>query len=119
MKVKWTLILDEAHGSVDKKHYARGIPGNGAYAAVCNKPELSDKTRKAKANHPTAKALGNLTAACKPILNTPERRAAWEALYEKDKREARRHNKYIQGRLCDYVRHKVSVMLKNGEEIVP
>jgi len=45
-KVKWMSIIDEMQGSVDKKHYARHIPGNGEWAAVCNKPELSKKTKK-------------------------------------------------------------------------
>ena len=50
MKVKWTLLVDEMRGSVDKKHYARHIPGNGEWAAVCAKPELSKTTKKSKAD---------------------------------------------------------------------
>ena len=34
-----------------KRHYGRRIPGNGEYGAVCSKPELSKKTKKAKAEH--------------------------------------------------------------------
>ena len=115
MKVKWTLLLDDACGQVDKKHYARHIPGNGAWAAVCNKPELSEKTKKKKAALPVATNFKMLIATCKNILNNPAARAMWQARYDEAKRKARKHNKPIQGRLCDYVRHEVSVMMKKGE----
>ena len=52
MKVQWTSLADEVRGHVDQRHYARRIPGNGEYGAVCAKPELSKKTKKAKAEHP-------------------------------------------------------------------
>ena len=117
MKVKWTLLLDDACGQVDKKHYARHIPGNGAWAAVCNKPELSEKTKKKKAELPVATNFKTLIATCKSILNNPAARAMWQARYDEAKRKARKHNKPIQGRLCDYVRHEVSLMLKEGENI--
>ena len=117
MKVKWTLLLDDACGQVDNKHYARHIPGNGEWAAVCNKPELSKKTKKKKAAHPTCKSFSAYIAISKEILNSPERRAIWQARYNEAKREANRHKKPIQGRLCDYVRHEVSEALKRGEEI--
>ena len=73
MKVKWTGLVDDLRGHVDRRHYARHIPGNYKEAAVCQKPELSEKTRK--------------------------------------------YNKPIQGRLCDFVRHHVSLALKEGREI--
>ena len=114
MKVKWTLLLDDMQGNVDKRHYARHIPGNGAWAAVCNKPELSKKTKKKKADHPTAKRFGELIAISKNILNNPVARGMWLERYEEAKRKARRHNKPIQGRLCDYVRHEISEALKRG-----
>ena len=117
MKVKWTSIIDEMQGSVDKKHYARHIPGNGEWAAVCNKPELSKKTKKKKATLPVAQNFKTLIATCKNILNNPAARAMWQARYDEAKRKARKHNKPIQGRLCDYVRHEVSVALKSGENI--
>ena len=117
MKVKWTLLLDEASGTVDNKHYARHIPGNGAWAAVCNKPELSKKTKKKKAAHPTCKSFGKNISVCKEIYANPERKALWEARYEEAKRKARRHNKPIQGRFIDYLRHETSEALKRGEEI--
>ena len=114
MKVKWTALVDSAHGGVDKKHYARAIPGNNEYAAVCNKPELSKKTKKKKAAHPTCKSFADNIALCKGILNNPERRAAWQARYDKAVREARRHNKPIQGRLYDYIKHELSEARKKG-----
>ena len=117
MKVKWTTLVDEVHGHVDGKHYARHIPGNGEWAAVCSKPELSKKTKKKKAALPVAKNFTVLIATCKAILNDPARRAVWQARYDYAKRKASRHNKPIQGRLCDYVRHEVSLALKSGEEI--
>lgn len=40
-----------------------------------------------------------------------------KAKYDEANRKARKYGKPIQGRLCDYVRHEVSVALKNGEEI--
>ncbi len=116
MKVKWTLLIDDAKGGVDPKHYARHIPGNGEWAAVCNKPELSKKTKKRKASHPTCKSFSTLIATCKNILNNPVARGIWQARYDEAKRMARRHNKPIQGRLCDYVRHEVSEALKRGEK---
>lgn len=115
MKVKWTSIIDDMQGSVDKKRYARHIPENGEYAAVCMKPELSKKTKKKKAAHPTCKSFTEMVAICKNILNNPAARAIWQAKYDKALREARRHNKPIQGRLCDYVKHEVSEALKRGE----
>lgn len=119
MKVKWTLLLDEAKGGVDKKHYARHIPGNGEWASVCNKPELSKKTKKKKAGLPQVKDFSRVIAESKKIKEDPERYAAWEARYEAAKRAARRHNKWVQGRLVDYIRHNVSEMLKNGVEVKP
>ena len=118
MKVKWTLLVDEAHGGIDPKHYARSIPGNGEWAAVCNKPELSAKTKKKKAALPVATNFKELIATCKSILNNPGARAMWQARYDEAKRKARKHNKPIQGRLCDYVRHEVSEMLKKNRGIV-
>ena len=117
MKVKWTLLVDEACGQVDKRHYARHIPGNGEWAAICTKPELSKKTKQKKAALPVAQNFKTLIATCKNILNTPAARAMWQARYDEAKRKARKHNKPIQGRLCDYVRHEVSVALKNGNGI--
>ena len=62
MKAKWVNIVDSLQGNVDQRHYARRIPGNGEYGAVCAKPELSKKTKKAKAEHPTTKAFAELMA---------------------------------------------------------
>ena len=117
MKVKWTLLIDDAKGGVDPKHYARHIPGNGEWAAVCNKPELSKKTKKRKADHPTVKSFAQYIAISKEILHDPDRRQLWQTRYDEAKREARRRGKAIQGRLCDYVRHEVSEALKRGEKI--
>jgi len=85
MKVKWTLLVDDACGQVDKKHYARHIPGNGEWAAVCNKPELSEKTKKKKAELPVATNFKTLIATCKNILNNPAARAMWQARYDEAK----------------------------------
>ena len=117
MKVKWTALLDNASGHVDSRHYARNIPGNGAEAAVCLKPELNKKTKKKKAAHPTCKSFGNYIAESKAILHNPERRAIWQAKYNETLRKARKWGKPAYGRLCDYVRHEVSVALKEGREI--
>ena len=119
MKVKWTLLLDDAKGEIDPKHYARHIPGNGEWAAVCNKPELSKKTKKKKAGMQQVTDFNKMIAESKKIKETPERLEAWTAKYEVAKREAKRHNKPIQGRLTDYIRHNVSEMLKRGEEVSP
>jgi hypothetical protein len=115
MKAKWNSLVNDLQGSIDKNHYARHIPGNGEWAAVCSKPELSKKTKQKKANLPHVKEFSQLIATCKEILHNPERRAAWQAKYDEAKRKARKHNKPIQGRLCDYVRHEVSMALKKGE----
>lgn len=112
MKVKWTLLLDDACGTVDNKHYARHIPGNGEWASVCNKPELSKKTKKKKAAHPTCKSFGNYISVSQEIYADAERKALWEARYEEAKRTARRHKKFVQGRFIDYLRHEVSEALK-------
>ncbi len=117
MKAKWTGLVSDLRGHVDKRHYARHIPGNWEWAAVCEKPELSEKTKKKKAGLPHVKEFSKLIAICKEILHTPERRAVWQAKYDEAIRYARKYNKPVQGRLCDYVRHEVSVALKNGEEI--
>ncbi len=117
MKVQWSGLLDDAQGHIDAHHYARHIPGNAEWAAMCQKPELSEKTKKKKASHPTCKSFANYIAISKEILHDPERRAIWQARYDEAKRKASRHNKAIQGRLCDYVRHHVSVALKEGSEI--
>lgn len=117
MKAKWTSLVDDLQGSIDSKHYARHIPGNGEWAAVCHKPELSKNTKQKKASLPHVKEFGALIATCKEILNDPERRAVWQARYDEAKRKARKYGKPIQGRLCDYVRHEVSGMIKRGEEI--
>ena len=117
MKVTWTGLIDDFKGHIDSKHYARHIPGNGEEAAVCQKPVLSKKTKEKKAAHPTCKSFGNYIAESKAILHDPERRAVWQAKYDKAIKDAKRHNKPVQGRLCDFVRHHVSVALKEGREI--
>lgn len=117
MKVKWTNIIAEVKGNVDEKHYARRIPGNGEWASVCTKPTLSEQTKEKKAALPAARNFKILIATCKNILNNPSVRAAWQARYDEAKRQASRHNKPIQGRLCDYVRHEVSTALKRGEKV--
>ena len=117
MKVKWTSLVDDAAGHVDSRHYARHIPGNGSEAAVCQKPELSKKTKKKKAAHPTCKSFGNYIAESKAILHDPERRAIWQAKYDETLRRAKKWGKPAYGRLCDYVRHEVSLALKEGREI--
>ena len=117
MKTKWVELIGESTGSFGSKQYARRIPGNDEYAAVCSKPELSKKTKKKKAELSVVKDFQVLIATCKSILHDPARRAVWQARYDEAKRMARKHGKRIQGRLCDYVRHEVSKALKNGEEI--
>lgn len=117
MKAKWTSLIREAAGQIDKNHYTRHIPGNKEYAAVCNKPELSKKTKVKKAALPVAQNFKTLIATCKIILKDPTKRAEWQARYDEAKRKASRHNKPIQGRLCDYVRHEVSLAIKNGENV--
>ena len=119
MKVKWTTLLDDGQGGIDKNFYIRHIPGNGEWAAACRKPELSKETKKKKAGLAQVKAFDKMVAESKKIKETPERLEAWTAMYEADKRKARRHNKYIQGRLTDYIRHHVSEMLRNGVEVRP
>ncbi len=69
MKAKWVNIEDSLQGNVDQRHYARRIPGNGEWGGVCAKPELSKKTKKAKAEHPTAKAFAELMAETKTIMH--------------------------------------------------
>ena len=117
MKAKWTTLIDDMKGSVGPKHYARHIPGDSEWAAVCQKPELSKKTKKMKAAHPTCKSFTNYIGVCQAIYADAERKAMWQARYEEAKRKARRHNKPIQGRFIDYLRHEVSEAMKRGEEI--
>ena len=109
--------MNELQGHVDTRHYARHIPGNGTWAAVCNKPELSKKTKKKKAAHPTCKRFCNYVAVCQEIYADSKRKALWQARYDEAKRKARRHNKPIQGRFIDYLRHEVNEALKRGEEV--
>ena len=116
MKVKWSVLLSDAYGNADENKYARHIPGNKEWAALCNKPELSKKTKKKKAAMTVATNFKVLIATCKEILHNPETRAIWQARYDEAKLKARKHNKPIQGRLCDYVRHEVSLELKKERE---
>lgn len=109
MKAKWVSIVDDLQGNVDERHYVRRIPGNNEWAAVCNKPELSKKTKKAKAEHPTALKFGELVAEAKAILHDSVRRAEWQARYDEAMRKARKYNKPIQGRLYDYIKHELSL----------
>jgi phosphopantetheinyl transferase (holo-ACP synthase) len=78
MKVKWSGLIDDFKGHIDSRHYARHIPGNSEEAAVCLKPELSKKTKKKKAEHPTAKAFAELMAETKAIMHDPERKVEWK-----------------------------------------
>ena len=107
-------IVDRLQGNVDQRHYARRIPGNVEWAAVCAKPELSKKAKKAKAEHPTAKAFAELMAETKAIMHDPVRKAEWQARYEEAVRKARKYNKPIQGRLYDYIKHELSEERKQG-----
>ena len=117
MKAKWTMLVDDLQGQIDDKHYARHIPGNGEWAAICTKPELSEKTKKKKASHPSCKNFSKYIAISRAIMENPERRALWEAKYAAVLKKARRYRKPIQGRFCDYLRHEVSLALKEGREI--
>jgi len=108
MKAKWTSLIGEAEGTLDSKHYARHIPGNDEYAAICEKPELSKKTKKKKAEHPTAQRFAELMAEVKAILRDPVRKAEWQARYDEAVRKARKNHKRVQGRLYDYIKHEVS-----------
>lgn len=108
MKAKWVSIIDELRGNVDERHYVRRIPGNDEWGAVCSKPDLSKKTKKAKAEHPTARRFAELMAETKAILHDPARKAEWQARYEEAMRKARKYNKPIQGRLYDYIKHELS-----------
>ena len=119
MKVKWTSLVDDMRGNVDERHYTRHIPGNGEWAAVCQKPELSKKEKKKRASHPTSKSFCAYIAESKAILNDSVRRAAWQAKYDETLRKAKKYGKPAYGRLCDYVRHEVSEALKRGEVIAP
>ena len=119
MKAKWTSLIADLQGSLDSRHYARHIPGNRVWAAVCQKPELSKKTKKKKASLPHVKEFGALIATCKEILHNPARRAAWQAKYDEAMQKAHKYHTPIPGRLCDYVRHEVSVALKNGDTVEP
>ena len=107
MKVKWIELVGEAHGDLGVRQYVRRIPGDDEWAAVCSKPEISKKVAKQRAEQPSAKRFAEKIAACKVILHDPEQRALWQARYDEAKREASRHGKKIQGRLCDFVRHEV------------
>lgn len=117
MKTRWVELIGESTGSFGSRQYARRIPGNDEYAAVCSKPELSKRTKKKKAELPVVKDFQVLISTCKAILHDPARRAIWQERYDEAKRLAKKHGKRVQGRLCDYVRHEVSKALKNGEEI--
>jgi hypothetical protein len=113
MKAKWVSILKEGHGSLDSRHYARHIPGNEEYAVICGKPELSKKTKKTKAEHPTAQRFAELIAETKAILHDPVRKAEWQERYDEAVRKAHKYNKTIQGRLYDYIKHELSEERKN------
>jgi len=103
-------------GSVGSGHYARRIPGNNEYGAICSKPELSKRTKKAKAEHPTARRFAELMAETKAILHNPARKAEWQARYDEAVRKARKYNKPIQGRLYDYIKHELSEEKKGKDE---
>jgi hypothetical protein len=113
MKAKWTGLVNELRGHVDRNHYARRIPGNWKYAAVCQKPDLSEQTKKKKAALPHVVKFKEMMAECKAILHDPEKRAEWQAKYDEAKLEAIRKNKHIQGRLYDYVKHELIEAQKN------
>ena len=108
MKAKWTSLVDDLRGHVDSRHYARHIPGNWEWAAICEKPELSKGTKKKKAALPTAQRFKALMAETKAILHDPERKAEWQAKYDEAMRKARKYNKPILGRLYDYIKHELS-----------
>ena len=112
MKAKWVSILKEGRGSIGEKQYARRIPGNDVEAAICMKPELSKKTKKKKAEHPTAQRFAELMTEVKAILRDPVRKAEWQARYDEAVQKARKHHSRIQGRLYDYVKHEKSKELK-------
>ena len=62
------------------------------------------------------KKFKEMMAECKAILHDPEKRAEWQAKYDEAKREAIRQNKPVQGRLCDYVKHKLIEAQKKAAE---
>ena len=102
MKAKWVNIVDSLQGNVDQRHYARRIPGNGEWAAVCAKPELSKKTKKAKAEHPTAKAFAELMAETKAIYMI---------------RNAKRNGRHDMKRLCGK-QGNITSLYKDGCTII-
>lgn len=115
MKAKWTGLVNDLRGHVDSRHYARHIPGNWEWAAVCEKPELSEATKKKKASLPTAKRFKAMMTEYKAIMHTPDRRAEWESRYESAKQKAIKQNRPIQGRFCDFVKHELSMAQKQGD----
>lgn len=119
MKAHLVPYLMSTSGEISPQQYVRSIPGNELFVSICSKPKLSKATRKRKAKTSNALAFKKLVEECKAILNTPERRAAWDEKYLEAKRQAYKYGRPIQGRLCDFVRHEVSGMIKRGEPIVP
>ena len=117
MKVKWTDILGECHGNCGARQYARSIPGDTEWACVCTKPTLSKRVKAKKANLPSVQRFKENMVVCKAILHDPVRRSEWQARYDAARREAVKHGKKIQCRLCDYVRHEVSLALNRGEAV--
>ena len=105
MKAKWIDIVDELRGDMGSGRYARRIPGNDEYGSVCRKPELSKQTKRKRSEHPTAKRFAALMATTKAILHDPTRKAEWQERYDEAKKNAQKHNKPIQGRLYDYIKH--------------
>ena len=108
MKAKWVNIVKEVHGMVDEHQYARSIPGNKEYGAICSKPDVSKRVRRARAAHPTARRFAELMAETKAILRDPARKAEWQARYDEAVNLAQKRNKPIQGRLYDYIKHELS-----------
>lgn len=119
MKAHLVPYLMSTSGEISPQQYVRSIPGNELFVSICSKPKLSKATRKRKAKTSNALAFKKLMEECKAILNTPERREAWDRKYLEAKRQAYKYGRPIQGRLCDFVRHEVSEMIKRGEPIVP
>ena len=108
MKIKWIDIVREGHGRLGDEHYVRRSPGNSEYAISCHKPVISEATKRARAEHPTAIGFAALMAETKAILHDPERKAAWQSRYEEAKRQASKDGKPISGRLCDYIKKELS-----------
>ena len=100
-------------GSLNENEYSRRLPGRPpGITAVCKKPKYTKAQKKKMALRPAVQRFVNANKVAQIIWHDPEKKAEWAKRHVEAMKEAKRHNKYVQVRLWDFIRHTLNAESK-------